>query len=167
MQTAYQVILTIHSIIRWLILLFGLFAIIRAVTGMNFRRPWEAMDDRAGLLFTIFLDVQVLLGLVLYIFLSPATRPIFQGQGVTSQVTLFFGIEHIIAMFVGVVLAHVGRSLSKKAGERAKKINEKPARDQARIASHRTAAIFYALALIAILLGIPWPFLPVIGRPLI
>ncbi len=39
MQTAYQVILTIHSIIRWLILLFGLFAIIRAVTGMNFRRP--------------------------------------------------------------------------------------------------------------------------------
>ena len=155
MDTLYAILLPIHNILRWLVLLAGLFAIIRGLTGMQFKRPWESMDAKAGLWYTILLDTQVLAGLILYFFLSPATRLLLQGTpgALSNPPTLFFGIEHVVVMVIALALAHVGRALSRKATERR--------------AKHRTAVIFYSLSLVAILLGIPWPFLPVIGRPLL
>lgn len=55
-------------------------------------------------------------------------------------------------MLVAVVLAHVGRALSRRVTETQDK--------------HRRAAIFFGLAVVALLIAIPWPFLPY-GRPLL
>jgi hypothetical protein len=168
MNTLYEILLTSHSIIRWLVLLLGLFAIIRASTGMSFRRPWEKMDDRAGLLFTIAFDIQVLIGLVLYFFVSPITRSLLQGgaNAMADPATRFFGAEHIAIMIVALALAHVGRSLSRGAGKRFMNTVDRKVKEVERKKAHRSAVLFYALSLVVILLGIPWPFLANIGRPL-
>ena len=59
----------------------------------------------------------------------------------------FFGLEHAVYMILAVILAHIGSALSKKAADSRGKFVR--------------AAIFYGLALLLVLLGIPW------GRPLI
>jgi len=143
----YPVFLTLHSILRWLVILLALFAIIRAATGITFKRGWMQMDNRAGLWFTILLDLQVLVGIILYFFLSPITASALQnfGAAMGSPATRFFSIEHVLGMIIAVVIAHIGRALSRKAPTPVQK--------------HRRAAIWFGLALLVVLAAIPWPFL--------
>jgi uncharacterized membrane protein YozB (DUF420 family) len=150
----YSIVLTLHSILRWLVILTALFAIIRASTGLSFRRGWMGMDNRAGVLYTSVLDVQVLVGIILYLFLSPITTKALQNFSSVAgnPVALFFTVEHVILMVVAVVVAHVGRSLVRRAPRPVQK--------------HRRAAIWTGLSLLIILIAIPWPFL-IYGRPLI
>jgi hypothetical protein len=153
MATLYAILLPAHSILRWLVLLAALFAIIRALTGLRFKRPWENMDDKAGLWFVILFDIQVLIGLTLSFFLSPVTLSMWQNMGgaMSNPTMRYFGVEHAIMMIIALALAHVGRARSKKATDRR--------------AKHRAALIFFALSLAVTIAAIPWPFLSV-GRSL-
>lgn len=141
----YAFLLPLHNIVRWLVVAAALFAVIRAFAGWLGKKNWTALDDKAGVWFASIMDVQLLLGLILY-FISPLLQTAFQNFGGAMGNTMmrFFAVEHIFLMIVAVVLAHVGRALSKKAVEPAKK--------------HRLAAIFFGLAILAILVAIPWPF---------
>ena len=111
-----------------------------------------ARDESAGRWFTGLLDLQITLGLVLYFILSPVTGAALDDFGGAMKNTQlrFFAVEHVIGMLIGTALAHVGRGRVRKAPLERK---------------GRTAAIFYGLALLAILASIPWPGLPA-GRPL-
>jgi hypothetical protein len=146
--------LILHSLLRWVVLVFGLVAVVRGFSGWFGRRPWTPVDDKAGRMFVIALDVQTLIGLLLYGVLSPITRTAFSdmGSAMRDSVLRFFVVEHLVLMLVGLVLVHIGRARAKRGRT-----------DQAR---HRTAAIFYTLGLIALLAGIPWPGMPA-GRPLL
>lgn len=150
----YNVVLELHSIVRWVVILTALFALIRAITGISFKRGYMAMDNRAGLWFTSAMDAQLLLGIILYFFLSPITTQALQNfSGVTSSSTgMFFSIEHVLGMFIAIVVAHVGRVMVRHAPEAAQK--------------HRRTLIWFALSLLIVLASIPWPFLSY-GRPLI
>ncbi|MBK8985463.1 MAG: hypothetical protein IPM39_05170 [Chloroflexi bacterium] len=147
----YPLVLGLHNITRWLVLIVGILAIIRAFIGWSGKKQWTGLDNSAGLFFTISLDVQLLLGLLLYGVLSPITTGSFSnfGAAMSNSDTRFWLVEHLFTMVVAVVLAHVGRSLSKKA--------------PTHVAKHKRAAIFFTLALIAVLAGIPWfrPLLPI------
>ncbi|MEQ1573987.1 MAG: hypothetical protein ABL993_07045, partial [Vicinamibacterales bacterium] len=66
----YQVAIVAHSWVRWLVLIAGLVALARAISGMQGRRPWTSADDRGTFLFAIGLDVQTLLGLLIYASLA-------------------------------------------------------------------------------------------------
>jgi hypothetical protein len=129
-------------------------ALIRAFRGWLGKGDWTAGDDRLGILFSSGIDLQLLLGLLLYIFLSPATKAAFSsfGSAMSNPSLRYWAVEHILLMVVALVLAHVGRATSKRAQAAAKK--------------HRRAAIFFGLATLAILFAIPWPFFSY-GRPLI
>ena len=146
--------LVLHSLLRWAVLAFGLLALVRAFSGWSGRRPWTSLDDRAGKYFVLALDLQTLIGLVLYAGLSPMTRAAFSNMGAAMKDPLlrFFAVEHVTLMLIGVALVHVGRVRARKA-----------LTDQAR---HRAAAIFFLLGLLAIAMGIPWPG-RVVGRPLL
>jgi len=148
----YPVVLTIHSILRWLVVLSAVFAIIRAITGLSFKRGWMAMDNRAGQWFTILMDLQLLLGIILYFFLSPITTAALQdfGSAMGNPATRFFAVEHIALMVLAVAVAHIGRSLSRKAPTPQQK--------------HRRALIWFSLSLLLVLAAVPWPFLSY-GRP--
>src|SRR3954462_11567986 len=146
--------LVLHSLLRWAVLAFGVLALVRAFSGWSGRRPWTSLDERAGKYFVLALDLQTLVGLVLYAGLSPITRVAFSNMGAAMKDSLlrFFAVEHVALMLIGVALVHVGRVRARKAPT-----------DQAR---HRTAAIFFLLGLLAIAIGIPWPGRAV-GRPLL
>lgn len=149
----YPLMLVVHSLLRWLVLAAGLVAFGRALAGMRGHRAWTTADDRAGQLFVGTLDLQFLIGLVLYFGLSPITRAAFQdfGGAMGNSMLRFWAVEHILGMLIAVALAHVGRVRVRKTTDAVRR--------------HKVAAIFFGLALVAILATIPWPGMPA-GRPL-
>jgi hypothetical protein len=149
----YAVALTLHSWLRWLVLLTGVVAFARAAAGASGRKPWKPSDDRAGFWFVTALDAQVLLGLILYVFLSPITHAAFGNLGAVMKNPnwRFWMVEHVFGMLIGVALAHVGRVRTRKTDS---------------LRRHKVAAIFFGLALAVILASIPWPGTPN-GRPLL
>ncbi|HVJ26687.1 MAG TPA: hypothetical protein VM493_04060 [Vicinamibacterales bacterium] len=138
----YGIVLIIHSWLRWAVIAAGIAAVARG----------GARDSSTGRWFTILLDVQMLIGLLLYFVLSPFTKAAlgdFGGAMGNSQLR-FFAVEHVFGMVIGLALAHIGTAKIRKAPEHRR---------------GRLAMIFYGLALIAILASIPWPGMPA-GRPL-
>ncbi len=148
-----QTVLGIHSIVRWLILLFGLWAILRAIIGVSGKSAYGAADTKAGLFFMIFLDIQFLLGIIL-LFISPITQSAFgdMGAAMSNKGLRFFTVEHEILGLAAVALVHIGRGKIKKLTDDAKK--------------HKTALIFFGIAMVLILALIPWPGREAVGRAL-
>lgn len=149
----YSVVLFLHSWLRWIVVALGLFAAISAFRARSSGRDYSRIDDRRGLFFVIALDIQVSLGLTMYLFLSPITRLGFQDPGgaMRSSVLRFFLIEHVVSMSLALIAAHVGRIRTRRATSHADK--------------HQRAASGALIALLCVLVGIPWPFLPY-ARPL-
>ena len=146
----YSAVLILHSWVRWLVLLAGIVALVRAIGA---GRTWTPAHDRATLLYTVALDVQFLLGLLLYVALSPTVGLAFRNMGVAMQTTAirFFVVEHVVGMVLALAVAHVARIRIRKAAPDAK---------------GHTAAIFVGASLLLIVLAMPWPGLPY-GRPLL
>ena len=151
----YNLALAIHSLVRWAILLLGLLAIVRAVSGVAAGRQWTRADDRGVALFIRTLDVQMLIGLIIYFTLSPITWEGMGHLGVAMANTglRFFTIEHPFGMILAIALAHVGERKIRGATDGARR--------------HRLALIFFTLALIVIVASMPWPGRPIVGRPLL
>ena len=147
----YSLVLNVHSWMRWVVIATCLWTILRAA--MAGGRPWTPADARASRLFMITLDIQVLLGLLLYGVLSPFTRQAFSDMGTAMKVSAlrFFLVEHLFGMLIAVALTHIGIARIRRASG-----------DQRR---HKTALVFFSLALLAIFASIPWPGMPA-GRPL-
>jgi len=114
---------------------------------------WTPADDRAGFWLSMVLDAQFLLGLILYVFLSPFTHAAFRdiGGAMGNSGLRFWLVEHGFGMIVGLALVHVGRVRARKTDS---------------LRRHRVVAIFFGLALVAIIVSIPWPGMPA-GRPLL
>ncbi len=144
----YSTFLAAHSLLRWAVIAAAVIATIRAWQSAS--SPAGRVPRLSGLLFTILFDVQFLLGLVLYLFLSPRTIAALHDMGaaMADNVLRFWAIEHPFGMIVALALAHVGR-----------------AKLRASDGSLRRAAIYFTLALVIVLLTTPWPFMPY-GRPL-
>ena len=150
----YSIVLSLHNILRWLVLLFGLLAIVRSINGLNFKRGFTGQDNRIGMWFVSLLDLQVLLGLLLYFVLSPLTTAALQnfGGAMGNTSVRYFLVEHAIMMLIALVIAQIGRVMARKAENAASK--------------HRRTAVWFALSLLVVLAAIPWPFLSA-GRPLL
>lgn len=147
----YQILVHIHSVGRWIVLLLLLIAIFNSLVAGQ--RPFIKSDARTGLILTIFADLMLLIGIGLW-FLSPYAYQAIQANGfgpvMKDAVLRFFTVEHSVAMLIAIVLIHIGKAQAKKRiADRVK---------------HRRTVIFYLLALIVILVSIPWPFMQNIGR---
>jgi len=140
----YTGLLHAHNGFRWLVLIALLAAIVLAITGMIRKQVWTKSSKTTGLILMIVMDIQFLLGLILYAFVSPITRAAFRdfGAAMKNEVLRFYAVEHIFMMLIALVLVHIGRARTKK--------------DMAGWKRHRSAAIFYTLSLIIILAAIPW-----------
>ena len=139
----YTTLLAFHSWLRWAVLIAALIAAVRGVSGVVGKRRWTRSDDRAGFWFVNLIDLQMLLGLVMYFFLSPITKEALRnfGAAMDNAGLRFWAVEHVFGMVVAIALAHAGRARTKKL------------RDDA--ARHKVAAICFVLALVAILISIP------------
>jgi cytochrome c biogenesis factor len=146
----YPLVLGAHNLVRWLVILAGLYVVIRAWRSWLFRSPWSAVDLRAGALFVRTLDVQILIGIVLYAFVSPLTRQAFAdvGGAMRDPAVRYFFVEHVVVMLVAAALAHIGAVKVRRAKDDASRA--------------KTAAIWYGLSIAAILGFVPWqrPWIP-------
>jgi hypothetical protein len=64
----------------------------------------------------------------------------------------FFTMEHLSLMLIAWLLVHLGRVSVKRA--------------TTDIAKHKKMLLFFGVALVLILISIPWPFRQLIGKPL-
>lgn len=146
-STLYSILLHAHSAGRWVILLLLLIAIFNSAVAGG--RPFIKSDNTTGLLLTIVADLMLLIGLALWYF-GPNGYHLIETAGgmnpvMKDPVARFFAVEHITAMVIAVILIHVGKAQAKR------KIPD--------AAKHRRTVVFYLLALIIILISIPWPFM--------
>ncbi len=112
----YSLVLILHSWLRWAAVVAGVGATLAALTGrQSVSRPDSS--DRWGLLFLITMDLQFLIGLLLYFVLSPTTAAIRQdfAAAMRDPGARFWAVEHLGTMLVAVVMVHVGRVLARKA----------------------------------------------------
>lgn len=132
-----------HSGWRWILLALGLVTVVVYLMGWLNGRHYRKLDNRLGLYFVIAADIQLLLGLVLFVVLSPLTRPLFAGGNIIQDDTVrFYVLEHPLMMIVALVLIHVGRARQRR-------------RDESH-AKFRLGVIYYGLALALMLAGIRW-----------
>jgi hypothetical protein len=149
----YSSALWLHSLLRWAVLITGIIVWFRSIGGSTAKRPWSAKDELWSVIFVGTVDLQILVGLVLYAFLSPITKMGLQNIGAAMKIDTvrFFTVEHITGMIIGAALVHVGRVKIRKAADPIRK--------------HRLAIIFFGLALVVMIISIPWPGMRV-ARPL-
>lgn len=140
----YTGLLHAHNGFRWLVLVLLLITVVLAFSGWIKKRDWKKSDSISNLLLMIFMDVQFLIGIILYLFLSPMTKAAFNdfGAAMGNDTLRFYAVEHILMMVIALVLVHIGRRKTK--------------RDVAPWKKHRSAAIFYTISLLVILAAIPW-----------
>ena len=136
----YVFMLDLHNVLRWVVLLVAAAAILMAWAGVFSRSAWTKPNASVARLFTIAFDLQVLVGILLYVWLSPVTTNAFGNMGnVMSDSNLrFFVVEHALLMVVAAVLVHIGAARGRKTNATLQ------------------PAIFYTLALVAVRAAGPW-----------
>lgn len=139
----YTGLLDLHNLIRWLVLVAAVIALVNAYGGLFSRRAWLRRDRVLGTVYTATMDLQLLVGLILYV-VSPLVRGALGNMGEAMQVRdlRFFAVEHISIMVIAVILAHVGSVLARRART-----------DQGKF---RQQAIWFSLSVLAVLYAIPW-----------
>lgn len=153
MKAMYDYLIVIHSYFRWVVLLLMVGVVVRAASGWVSARQWQALDGRLGLGMMISVDLQLVVGLLLYGVWSPVARLALSDVGAAMKVAelRFWAVEHTSLMLLGVALVHVGRIAARRAANHRVR--------------HRRLCLWISAALIALLAGIPWPFLVGIARP--
>jgi len=150
----YSFLLQFHSINRWLVLLLALIVLFRSFTGWKSRRTFTKGDNISYSIFIGLLHLQALTGLLLYFVYSPVTQQIFAdfGAAMKNSSSRFWAVEHIAGTLVGTIIAQVGRIVSKKA-----------LTDELK---HKKAFIYTLIAILIILLVIPFGIINSETRPL-
>jgi len=97
------------------------------------------------------MDLQLLVGLGLYFSGVWFDRLKHLGDNMKDANLRFFTMEHEVLMILAWILVHVGRSLVKKAIASPVKF--------------RRSLIFFGIALLLILISMPWPFREAVARP--
>jgi len=147
----YTTVLMLHSWVRWIALVAVVGTTLAAIRGKV--EGATSLADRWGLVAMMVLDIQLLLGLLLYFVVSPNMAAILAdfGGAMKEPASRFWAVEHIASMFAAIALAHAGRVLARKA-----------ATDTAK---RSRLLICFGLATVLLFVGMPWPGRPG-GRPL-
>lgn len=148
----YLTILTLHSLVRWAVLVSLLAAIFRAYRGWLGGRAFTPFDDTIRHGSATVAHVQLVLGYTLYL-VSPLLASFHFRDAEHDPGALFFGVQHVALMTLAITVLTIGSALAKRQ-----------ASDHAKF---RTMAGWFTLALLLILVAIPWPFSPFAQRPLI
>jgi hypothetical protein len=148
----HETLLTLHSLLRWVVVLAAFGVVGRALMGLSGKQEWSALDSRLAAAFTHGVSLQFVIGLILHLFVSPITTGAFAdfGAAMKDRIIRFWTVEHLTMMTIGLALVHIGSARVRKALPTAK---------------HKTAALFFGLAIVVIMIAIPWPNLSY-GRPL-
>ena len=149
----YGLVLILHSWNRWLVLASACATLVVTIRNLAGGGEWAKPNQRLLLLFISALDLQAVLGLLLYLVLSPIipkTSAEFKAA-MNIGALRFFAVEHITMMVLALIAAHVTSVYAKRA--------------RSGLARQRRVAWGVALTLLLILSAIPWPWTAA-ARPL-
>jgi len=139
----YEPLLFIHSWFRWIAFAGVIVVFLRELRARSTGAPWTDSDFMWMKGAAYALSAQVAIGILLY-----ATSPYVHGllgdmkTAMHSHDSRFFLVEHGFVMLLAIGLTHMGAAIAKKG-----------ANDQAK---HTRAAIFFGLAGLLMVYGIPW-----------
>jgi hypothetical protein len=146
----YDILVHVHSILRWVVVLSGAFTVVRYSAGLTGGRNFEKIDNVTAAVFIGSLHAQLVLGLILYFISQPWTM--FGGDMkaiMHDSLARFRTVEHVTGMLIAIIIAQVGRTLSKNASEDRVKF--------------RRGLIWMGLAFAILMVTIPWPFREALG----
>lgn len=149
----HQILLNLHSLNRWLVLIFIGYALYTSIKGYLKNETFGKNENLVRHLTATIAHVQLLLGLGLYMI-----SPIVKFNGIANDAGLlvsehqFFRYAHILLMLIAVVLITIGSAKAKRANTDKQKF--------------LTMLIWFSLGLLVIFVAIPWPFSPLANRPL-
>ena len=135
-------LLHLHNALRWVILI----SLLLSIYQLYFKK--DALKTSKILLISS--HSTLLLGLYQYFFGAVGIKMIqAAGMGVAMKdsTTRFWAVEHISSMLIAIVLITIGHISYKKTQNASK------------------TTVFYVIALLLIVLAMPWPFREGIGRP--
>ena len=143
----YTGFLGLHSLLRWLLIIFLLINIIRV--NVEAGEDFDLVDRKWSLRLLITAHINLLIGLYQFFFGDRILQMVFREHYTMSDIMKradlrFWIIEHPTMMLLAIALITMAHIKSKKIGNALKK--------------HRMMSILYILALLVIIAGVPWPF---------
>ncbi|RCH54481.1 cytochrome B [Mucilaginibacter hurinus] len=126
-----------HSGFRYIVLILVVLALVTAIAGWLGKKNYSEGNRKLNMFAMISAHIQFLLGLALY-FVSPYVQ--FTSETMKNAETRYWTMEHVVMMFIAIVLLTVGHAKSKRASLPEGK--------------HKTIALFYGLALIIVVVAI-------------
>ncbi|MEW5851052.1 MAG: hypothetical protein AB2A00_19855 [Myxococcota bacterium] len=139
----YQVLLLLHSWNRWAVLVLMLLVLVGSIRRFKATGAMQPRDLKLARITAVVVDIQAVLGLLLYGVFSPITNAAFQNMkgAMKDPVMRFWAVEHLAMMLVAWILVRVGTILAKKSST----------------TPYRTLAVCFGLALLFMILMVPWP----------
>jgi hypothetical protein len=153
MDSVYSISLFLHSWNRWLILVAGVIVIGSAIKGLSMKSEYGSFQRRWSLIFLSSLHLQLLIGILMYFFVSPITAQALSdfGAAMKDSTLRFWAVEHAFVNIIAIALAQTGSILVKRRIDSPGK--------------HKRALIWTGIALFLILAMIPMGMMGV-DRPL-
>ena len=153
MDSVYSISLFLHSWNRWLILVAGIIVIGAAIKGLTAKSEYSSFQRKWSLVFLSSLHLQLLIGILMYFFISPITALALSdfGAAMKDSVLRFWAVEHTFLNILAIGLAQTGSILVKRQNDSAGK--------------HKRTLIWSGIALLLILAMIPMGMMGV-ARPL-
>lgn len=147
-----DILIALHNLLRWVVVFLALLALYRAYSGWLGKKEWQAADRKVGVFFGVAMDIQLLLGVILYIFGAWGYKAFEVAQQLPADQklkVLYFAVEHSPTMLLAVVLVHIGTAMARRAPDA--------------LGKHKRAALWFSGAVLLVLVAIPWmqrPLLP-------
>ncbi|MEZ0005141.1 hypothetical protein ABH942_000484 [Flavobacterium sp. 28YEA47A] len=148
----YQTLTFLHSTLRWFVLISLIISLYKAYRGYSQKTAFTKTDNAIRHWTATIAHLQLMVGITLY-FQSPIIKYFLKNFSTAKENfdLLFFGLIHSTLMLIAVIVITIGSAMAK----RKTVDNEK----------FKTILIWYGLALLLILIAIPWPFSPFANRP--
>jgi hypothetical protein len=143
----YSILLSLHSIFRWIVLFTIAYALYRNYKGWFSKDRYTKRDTFIRHSTATIVHIQFLIGLCLY-FISPIVNYFLHHfkEAIHERDLRFFGMEHSLMMLTSVICITIGSMVSKRKTSDTEKF--------------KTMAIWTSIGLFIILINIPWPFSP-------
>ena len=148
-------LLHLHNLLRWIILILLLLSIFKSYVGATSKKAFDPADKKIWLFTLIASHITLLLGLYQWLFGRYGLFSYVKPEGVSMMkdpYLRFFQMEHPLSMILAVLFVTLGYGTAKKSID-----------DQAK---YKKALRYFILALILILVAVPWPFRGLVARPL-
>ncbi|MFV0248196.1 MAG: hypothetical protein ACK5H1_04450 [Tenacibaculum sp.] len=133
----------IHSYWAYIVVAVLIFTVANAIKGLLSRQEFSHKAFRLGLFTLIISHIQLLIGLGWY-FMSPWYQGLKNNGAAVMQepTTRLLAVEHPLTMVIAVVLITLGWSKHKKQVKSKDKF--------------KTFVVFYGIALLLVLVRLPW-----------